>query len=255
MLRRLPLAVLLLFALVLPAHAHFGMVIPDKNLVEKDGNKTVTLDLRFWHPMENQGMNLVKPKFELLAQGKKTDLSAGLKQVHAEGKEAWQAFFEVKRPGVYAFAMTPQPYWEPSEDKYIVHITKTVISALGDEEGWDRPMGLKLEIVPLVKPFALYAGNVFTGKVLFKGKPLANSDVEVEFRNADGALKAPAEAYVSQVVKTDANGIFSYAAPWAGWWGFAALTDDDAKMKKDGKDKKVELGGVFWAYFHALPGK
>lgn len=253
--RHLPLALLLLVALALPAHAHFGMIIPDKNLVEKGGSKTIALDLLFWHPMENQGMNLAKPKFEVVADGRKSDLSTTLKQTQTYGRETWQTSFDVKKPGVYTFAMTPQPYWEPAEDKYIVHMTKTVVSALGDDEGWDKPTGMKLEIVPMVKPFALYAGNVFTGKVLFKGKPLANADIEVEFRNADGAIKAPAEAYVAQVVKTDANGVFMYAAPWAGWWGFAALTDDDARIKKDGKDKKVEIGGVFWSYFHPVPGK
>jgi len=245
---------LFLLALVLPAHAHFGMVIPDRNLVEKGGSRSIALNLLFWHPMENQGMDLAKPKLEVAARGGKTDISSTLKPVQVNGKTAWQTSFDLKTPGVYAFAMTPQPYWEAAEDKFIIHMTKTVVSALGDEEGWDKPMGLKLEIVPMVKPFALYAGNAFTGKVLFKGKPLANAGVEVEFYNKDGALKAPAEAYVTQEVKTDANGVFTFAAPWAGWWGFAALTDDDARLKKDGKEKKVELGGVIWAYFHPVPG-
>jgi cobalt/nickel transport protein len=37
--------------------------------------------------------------------------------------------------------------------------------------------------------------------------------------------------------------------PKAGWWGFAALTTADFKIKKDGKDKAVEIGGVIWVYF------
>lgn len=254
--RPLSLAVLLLvLAFAVPAQAHFGMLVPDKNLVTKDGPKSVSLDIRFWHPMENQGMNLEKPKLELLAKGKKQDVSASLAASTVEGKQAWKAEYQVKAPGVYQFLMTPPAYWEPSEDKFIIHMTKTVVSGLGDDEGWDKPVGAKLEIVPMVKPFALYAGNLFTGKVLFKGKPLANAEVEVEFFNKDGSLKAPDDAYVTQVVKTDGAGVFSYAAPWSGWWGFAALHDDDAKMKKDGKDKDVELGGVIWVYFHPVPGK
>lgn len=249
----LALAVALILAA--PARAHFGMVVPDKNLVTKDGSKTVSLDLRFWHPMENQGMDLEKPKLEVVAEGRKQDVSASLTQADVAGKKAWKADYAVKKPGVTAFVMTPAPYWEPAEDKFIIHMTKTVVSALGEEEGWDKPAGCKLEIVPMAKPFALYAGNSFTGKVLFKGKPLANAEVEVEFFNKDGALKAPDDAYVTQVVKADGAGVFTYSAPWAGWWGFAALADDDAKMKKDGKDKAVELGGVIWVYFHPAPGK
>ncbi|WP_243310870.1 DUF4198 domain-containing protein [Fundidesulfovibrio agrisoli] len=249
------LSLLALLALCVPAQAHFGMVVPDRNIVTKDGPKAFNLDIRFWHPMENQGMDMAKPKLEVTGKGKPEDVSASLKPAAIDGKQAWMANYAVKAPGVYMFTVTPQPYFEPSEDKFILHLTKTVVSALGGEDGWDKPLGQKLEIVPMVKPFALYAGNVFTGKVLHKGKPLANAEVEVEFFNADGARKAPGEAYVTQVVKTDGAGVFSYAAPWAGWWGFAALTDDDARLKKDGKDKKVELGGVIWVYFHPVAGK
>ena len=228
------LSLFAVLALCVPAQAHFGMVVPDRNIVSKDGPKAFNLDIRFWHPMENQGMDMAKPKLEVTGKGKPEDVSAALKPAAIDGKQAWMANYAVKAPGVYMFSVTPQPYFEPAEDKFIVHMTKTVVSALGGEEGWDKPLGQKIEIVPMVKPFALYAGNVFTGKVLFKGKPLANAEVEVEFYNADGSRKAPDEAYVTQVVKTDGAGVFSYAAPWAGWWGFAALTDDDAKLKKDG---------------------
>ena len=252
---RVFLAMLALCALSSPAMAHFGLVVPDKNLVDKDGSKTVTLDLRFWHPSENLGMNLEKPSLQVLAKGKTEDISNALEPVSIGGKQAWKAQYAVKGPGVCTFAMTPLPYWEAAENKYIMHLTKTVVSALGGDEGWDKPAGFKVEIVPMVKPFALYAGNVFTGKALYKGKPVANSQIEVEFFNKDGSVKIPGEAYATQTVKTDANGVFTYAAPWAGWWGFAALVEDGTKLKKDGKDMPVELGGVIWVYFHPVPGK
>lgn len=253
MLKTLLAAPFLVLVLAVPAFAHFGVVVPDRNIVTGSGPRTVNLDIRFWHPMEGQGMTLEKPGMEVIADGKKQDLSAALVETATAGKKTWKLAYEVKRPGVLVFAMTPPPYWEPAENKFIVHLTKTVVGALGDDEGWDKPAGLKMEIVPMVKPFALYAGNVFTGKVLKDGKPLANAEVEVEFFNKDGAVKAPDETYATQVVKTDGSGVFSYAAPWAGWWGFAALADG-GKMKKDGKDRPVELGGVIWVYFHAVPG-
>jgi cobalt/nickel transport protein len=55
---------------------------------------------------------------------------------------------------------------------------------------------------------------------------------------------------VTQVVKADRNGVFTYAAPQAGWWGFAALTTAGSKLKKGGREKAVEIGGVIWVYFH-----
>jgi cobalt/nickel transport protein len=234
-----------------PALAHFGMVIPDKNIMERPGE--LGLEFRFWHPMENNGMPLAKPKAAGVALGgRKTDLLPSLKEMR-EGKAIWwKGFYKVKKPGDYIFYMEPQPYWEPAEDCFIIHYTKTIVDALNAEEGWDQPLGLKIEIVPLTRPYGLWAGNSFTGKVLFKGAPLANADVEVEFYNNGGEVEIPSPTYVTQVVRTDANGVFTYAMPWGGWWGFAALTTDDEKIKKDGQPKNVEVGGVLWIYLQPV---
>lgn len=248
------LTVLALLALAAPAMAHFGMIVPETNLLTPQ-KKSVGLDIRFWHPMENSGMDMAKPKVEAVSGGKKTDISASLKEAKIDGKAAWSGSFEAKTPGVTALLVSPQPYFEPAEDCFIVHYAKTVVSAFGDEDGWDKPAGAKIEIVPLTRPFGLFAGMSFTGKALFKGKPLANAEVEVEWFNKDGTVKLPDPAYLTQVVKTDDRGVFTFALPWAGWWGFAALAEDDAKMKKDGKDKAVEVGGVLWLYAHPQPAK
>ncbi|KMY68603.1 ATP-dependent DNA ligase [Desulfocarbo indianensis] len=234
-----------------PASAHFGMIIPDKNLMERPGE--ITLEYRFWHPMENSGMSLVKPKAAGVALGEeRADLLASLKEQKEGNATLWSGSYQVKKPGDYIFYMEPQPYWEPAEDCYIIHYTKTIVDALNAEEGWDQPLGLKMEIVPLTRPYGLWAGNSFTGKVLFKGAPLANADVEVEFYNNKGEMEIPAPVFVTQVVRTDANGVFTFTMPWGGWWGFAALTTDDQKMQKDGKPKNVELGGVLWIYLQPV---
>jgi len=81
------------------------------------------------------------------------------------------------------------------------------------------------------------------------GKPLPYAAVEIEFYNKDNKVEAPNEYMVTQAVKADRNGVFTYAVPEAGWWGFAALTTADFKLKKDGKDKAMEIGGVIWVYF------
>jgi len=111
-------------------------------------------------------------------------------------------------------------------------------------------VGLETEIIPLTRPYGLWTGNVFTGKVLVKGKPVPDAEVEIEYLNESpenkSPLKAPADPFVTQVVKADKNGVFTYAMPKAGWWGFAALQDASWTLKKDGKPKKVEIGAVFW---------
>ncbi|MCB2227028.1 MAG: DUF4198 domain-containing protein [Desulfarculaceae bacterium] len=251
-LAKIVLCLALLCLAASPALAHFGMIIPDKNLVGKSDPKVVSAKLMFWHPMEDVGMSLAKPRAGVLLDGKKTDLSDSLKPLSLGGKQAWSLSLPIRRPGDYILYMTPQPYWEPAEDCFIIHHAKTVVDALGAEEGWDRPVGTKIEIIPLTRPYGLYAGNSFTGKVIYKGKPLAGAMVEVEAYSPGGKRRAPAPAYITQVVNTDQNGVFTYTMPWGGWWGFAALVTDDAKLKKDGKDKDVELGGVLWLYAYPL---
>jgi cobalt/nickel transport protein len=54
---------------------------------------------------------------------------------------------------------------------------------------------------------------------------------------------------VTQTIKADKNGVFTYAAPKAGWWGFAALNEANYKIKHEGVDKSVEIGAVIWVKF------
>jgi len=232
------------------ALAHFGMLIPSKATVSKADPKTVDVQMSFSHPFEMNGMNMAKPKaFGVMSGGSKEDLLGTLKPIQVMDKAAWSSQYTLKKPGVYIFYMDPEPYWEPAEDSFICHYTKVVVPAFGEEEGWDKEVGQKIEIVPLTRPFGLYAGNVFQGIVKVDGKPLPYGEVEIEFYNKDNKVEAPNEYMVTQVVKTDRNGVFTYAAPKAGWWGFAALTTADFKLKKDGKDKTVEIGGVIWVHF------
>ena len=241
----------------LVAEAHFGAIIPSKDIVGTADKREITLDVEFLHPFEQNFMPMAKPKvFGVLHRGQKTDLLASLQERKVKGKEqqevvtAWRATYRIKQPGDYTFFVEPTPYWEVAEDSYIIHYTKVCVQALGMEEGWDEPVGLKTEIIPLTRPYGLWRGNVFTGKVLRDGKPLAGTKVEVEYLNnqAKAAVTAPADPYVTQVVKTDGQGIFTYAMPRAGWWGFAALSESDEKIKHDGLDKAVEIGAVYWVY-------
>lgn len=231
------------------AQAHFGMIIPDTN-VASPAVKSATMQISFSHPFEMKGMDMEQPKaFFVMSEGNKTDLLPSLKPSAVMDHKAWQASYTFARPGVFIFGMEPTPYWEPEEDSFIIHYTKTVIGAFGDETGWDTPTGMKTEIMPFTRPFANYAGNSFTGQVLRDGKPLPFADVEVEYYNRDKKFAAPTEYHVTQVVKADADGVFTYACPLSGWWGFAALSTADFKLKApDATMKNVELGAVLWIY-------
>ena len=195
-------------------------------------------------------MELVKPEKIIVSKdGKAMDLSNTLAPATIMAHPSWQLNYTIKRPGAYTFVMTPQPYWEPAEDCFIIHYTKTVIAAFGDDSGWDAELGLETEIVPLTKPFGLYAGNLFQGIVKVKGKPVPFAEVEVEYYNKDGNASAPSEDMITQTIKADANGVFSYAVPKAGWWGFAGLNTSDKKKMHNNEKKDIELGAVIWVKF------
>lgn len=237
------LACLLVLFSAAAASAHFGMLIPDTDELTQD-KRTVNLTLSFSHPFEMVGMELEKPaEFFVVANNQeKMDLLDTLKPTKVMGYAAWKASFTPRAPGMYAFVFDPAPYKEDAENNYIRHITKVVVDAYGEGEEWHKPLGLKTEIVPLTRPFGNYAGNVFQGVVMLDGKPAPYTRVEVEYYNENEERTAPNDRMITQEVVADGNGVFSFACPWKGWWGFAGLNADD----KEYKGRELELGAVIW---------
>jgi len=242
-------ALALLAFLAGQAQAHFQVLIPSDDVVAGVDSGSVELRLLFTHPME-QGpvMEMGKPRqFGALVGGKRQDLLPALQPRKLEGKTAYTASARLVEPGDYVFYLEPAPYWEPAEEKMIVHYTKVVVDFLGAEQGWDAMVGFPIEIEPLVRPFGLWTGNTFRGIVKKHGRPVPFATIEVEYFNEGRKVKTPNDAFVPQVIKADAGGVFSYTMPRAGWWGFAALVPGDEKMKApNGKLVDVEWGGLMW---------
>lgn len=232
----------------LPAAAHFLELIPSTDIVTAEGQRSVTLSAVFTHPFERgPAMEMAPPRRFSVRVGKKDiDLKATLEPIKVDGKTAFTARYTFAQPGDHIFYMEPAPYWEGTEGKSLIHYTKVIVDAFGGGEGWDTLVGLPVEIEPLTRPYGLWTGNVFTGIVRKGGKPVPFATVEVEWKN-DGTVRAPADPFVTQVVKADASGVFTYAMPRAGWWGFAALMDGDKPIPgPDGKPAPVELGALIW---------
>ena len=247
----------ILLALPVTAHAHFLVLKPSTDILEGK-ERSVTLEAKFTHPIEGEpNMDFEIANSGAVINGKRLKLSwkrVEIPAVKGSSKKvsSFKAEFRIRRPGVYQFYVDPKPYFEPTEGKFIKQITKVYVEAFGLEEGWDRPIGLKAEIVPLTKPFGIWEGNTFRGRVFINGKPAANVNVEVEYLNP-GNVKVPADAFVPQVVKTDENGYFVYTIPWAGWWGFSAIGDGGKLRHEDGKLYPVELDAVIWVKAYPKP--
>lgn len=230
------------------AQAHFQVIEPSRDIVDAASGGRITIDLVFTHPMERgPAMAMERPvRFGVKSDGRIENLEPGLTPRPVDGKPAWQASYDIRKPGDYVFFVEPRPYWEPGEQKMIVHYAKVIVDGFGAGDGWDQMVGLPVEIRPLARPYGLWTGNVFRGIVERNGKPVPFAEIEVEWLN-DGSVTAPADAFVTQVIKADATGSFAYAMPRAGWWGFAALVEGSKPMRSpDGKDVPVELGGLIW---------
>ena len=233
--------IIFLILTTLYANAHFLTFMANTDNIFNQKQTKVNFDISFVHPFEQTGMVMEKPEVFVNSKNNKLNLSETTKF----NQKAWSSSYEIKTPGVYKFFVQPQPYFEPAEEKFISHVPKVIISSFGLEDSWDEPIGLKYEIIPLIKPFGLYAGNLFQGKVLHDGKAASNTEVEVELYNEFG-LKAPTNSHITQVVKTDDNGVFSFVMNHKGWWGFAALIEEGELKYTDGKNYPVENGALIW---------
>lgn len=260
------LAALCVLTVVSSAFAHF-MVVYTPEIALHEGRE---LDMRilFTHPAEAGHMMdmggieefyVVKQRGD--AEPKKVDLKQYLKDITWKNPHASAPAFsaaiakkEVRSMGDYVFVMKPGYYFEKEEDVYMQQITKLIVNVGGVPGNWADPVGLPCEIVPLIKPYGIWTGNVFKAQVLSDGKPVAGAEVEVEFMNhmpdlgsnsmpEKGIVEYPHDSFVTQTIFSDDNGYITFGIPKAGWWGFAAL---GVGPEKEYNGKELGQDAVIW---------
>ena len=244
------------------ASAHVQLLVP----VERDGQVAPAgvcqLDLRLLEHASQNGPVLAmgQPRqLGVLVNNRKSSLIANVKSRQSGGQPAYTAEFKMKEPGAHLFYLEPAPYWEPAEQVMVTHYAKVIVNScaaklptashMGWEnwEGWDTLLGLPVEIEPLVQCTALWTGSAFTGIVRVHGKPAPRCRVEVEYLNDKGALKLPDNSYLTQILKTNTKGEFTFVPTRAGWWALTAIPETrEWARNPDGNKVKAELGGVLW---------
>jgi cobalt/nickel transport protein len=238
------------------AQAHFQLLYTPDVHIAKPGDVPVVAV--FTHPMENgHAMDMGTPEdFYMIHRGKKIDLKDRLTPITWTGAsntaKAYTATVPVKRNGDYIMVLQAAPYFEQSEGLYIQHITKSYINKGNIPTDWNTPQGLKTEIVPLNKPTQILAGSTFTGQLLSEGKPAAGIEIEIEYMSAEPDMEKLAPGTVTAqpldstlIAVTDANGMFTFGIPKAGFWGFAAL---GSGPDKEFNGKELEQDAVIWIH-------
>ncbi len=244
------------------AAAHVQLLLP----TERDGqlvpDGVCQLDLRLLEHASKNGPALAMGRplqFGVLVNKKKTSLLGSMKPKPAAVQPAFTAEFKMKEPGAHLFYLEPAGYWEPAEQVMVTHFAKVMVnscdaklptnSAMGWEnwEGWDALVGFPVEIEPLVQCTSLWTGSAFMGVVRLHGKPAPFCRVEVEYLNDKDTLKLPDNSFLTQILKTNARGEFTFVPPRAGWWALTAIPETNKTTRNpEGKKVKAELGGVLW---------
>jgi len=248
------------------ALAHFMVVYTPE--IALDAGQDVDMRIVFTHPAEaghTMDMGGVEEFYVMKQRGdataKKVDLMQYVKEIDWKNPESANKAFsalipkkEMRSMGDYVFVMKPGYYMEEEEGVYMQQIAKLILNVGGIPGNWAEPVGLPCEIVPLIKPYAVWTGNVFKAQVLSDGKPVANAEVEVEYMShmpdlkantmpAESSVKYPHDSFVTQTIFTDADGYITFGIPKAGWWGFAAL---GVGPDKEYKGKELSQDAVIW---------
>ncbi len=217
------------------------------------------------HPYEMILYDAQAPKFYMVTpQGKKDQVS--LKEITAvdgasgQARKAYEVEYQPAAPGDYYLCLEAPPYFISEEKVFWQDYVKEAWHVMA-QKGWDRPVGMDIEIVPLTRPYGWPAGAVFKAQALFKGKPLKGVQVEIEKFNGfyvskdklpKDRLGEDNEPLMTRALKTDAQGYLVCTLDSPGWW-VLAVGHEDGKKSYEGKEYPVEKRGCLWVYVEPAP--
>ena len=126
-----------------PAHAGFGLVLPDSPIVDDPEKTSLNLVICAIDPATGAGIPIERPQVftALRYSGDNLDRSEHLSvldEVVAYGARAWTTNISLPHP-VYQLVMQTKAGWVPEQDKFVQYVTKVQIPAYGSAEGWTSP--------------------------------------------------------------------------------------------------------------------
>lgn len=143
--------------------------------------------------------------------------------------------------------------WSKHDSTFTETTVRTVIHQ-GLSRGWETPLGLPLEIVPLNQPYGLLPGDSFRVELLLDGEPLTDAKIYAE-KYYDPPLQKPypSESLLTRTARTDRNGIANINLHSPGWWVLFTLHELD-DMEKDGQSGVATLQDAVWVYVDDMSG-
>ncbi len=196
----------------------------------------VRWDLFRSEPFQGIIYDLKPPRAFIYAPGKEPRLVA-LRRIkifdYSSGKDrfAWQARFMTDDFGDHYLVLHTDPTLVPGAGevweewvKVPLHVERT--------KDWERTLDLRVEIIPLTRPYGLVEGSSFMARVLFEGRSVPGIRVQmVPFLGVYLAFKdlpkdknqRPDLPLMYLDLRTDAKGRFIVSFPHSGWWLLSAI--------------------------------
>ncbi len=168
--------------------------------------------------------------------------------------DTWHLSYRSRRIGdTWIVVHTPMS-WSEHDSTFTETTVRTVVHQ-GLSRGWETPLGLPLEIVPLNQPYGLLPGDSFRFEVLQDGKPLSNAKIYAEKYYDRPLVKPyPSETLLTRTSRTDRNGIASVNLHSSGWWVLFTLHELD-EMTQGDKSGVATLQDAVWIYVEEMPEK
>ncbi|MFK3659275.1 DUF4198 domain-containing protein [Scandinavium sp. NPDC088450] len=101
---------------------------------------------------------------------------------------------------------------QPGSELYS-RFAKSIVLVDGHSEGFDRNVGLPLELIPQTEPLQYKPGQQYHLRLLLNGKPLVGTQVKAQSQGK--------QRYFLKT-RTDAHGEVAFALPESGFWIFSA---------------------------------
>jgi len=253
------------FGTPLPAKAHYHVYWPQQPGCYGQVGVPVKWQYFWGHPFDMLISDAKPQKFFIRTpDGRKEAVSLQLitltDQESGQHRQAYELEYKPLIPGDYYLCLESSPEFIPEEKLFQQDYVKEVWH-VGEEKGWDKPVGLVFEILPLTRPYGWPAGSVFKAQARFMGKPLKGAVVEVEkfqgvFVPKDKLPKDHLGEHnlplITRVTKTDAQGYLTVTLDSPGWWLIAVL-HPHGKKTLEGKTYPVEHRACLWLHLEAPP--
>ena len=112
-------------------------------------------------------------------------------QESGQDRKAYEVAYKPPGPGDYYLCLESPPCFIPEDQVFWQDYVKEPLHVV-TAKGWDQPVGLPVEIVPLTRPYGWPAGSVFKGQALARNLPLTRAVVEIEKFNEVSRSPGPA---------------------------------------------------------------